>query len=87
MGREARRVPRWIDEAVHDGLELARTGRRDEEALEQFFVDIKGSESITLLFRDEEGDEFVEALEGVPYFGNKSARIIYEWHLTEKGSR
>jgi hypothetical protein len=42
MGREARRVPRWIDEAVHDGLELARTGRRDGEALEQFFVDIGG---------------------------------------------
>ena len=70
-----------INNLICDALELAETGRRDQEALSTFWKAsaIHGVEEVTVHFVDEDGDEYTERLKHVPYLGNRSARLVKSW--------
>jgi len=64
------------DHIIQFGLELAQTGRRDRDELARYEGMIQGreSEEITLL-DTEDNESYKMRLDGIPYMGNKSARL------------
>lgn len=65
-----------IKSIAHKGLELAETGRRDQEELVSYWKLIEGIENKDVSLRDsEDGEIYTKSLFSLPYMGNKSARL------------
>ena len=65
-----------IKKLVNRGLELASTGRRDQEELNDYFAAISGRENVHIVLYDlEDEEQYVSSLLNLPYLGNKSAGL------------